>query len=69
LIKSPGSIFIQKNFNGGGVVAEESGADARTAQITLYHDAAHPSYLEIPVVEEVNEEESGVGDLVTTPGA
>ena len=49
LIKSPGSIHIQKNFNGGGVVAEESAVDARTAHVTLFHDAAHPSFLELPI--------------------
>jgi hypothetical protein len=32
------------------VVAQESAKDARTAHVTLYHDAEHPSYLEIPVV-------------------
>ena len=50
VLKSPNSIRLQKNYNGGGVVAEESGADARTAQVTLYHDAERPSYLELPVV-------------------
>ena len=51
LIKSPNSIYIQKNYNSGGVVAEESGKDARTAHITLYHDMKYQSYLEIPVVD------------------
>jgi len=50
VFKSPNSIFLQKNYNSGGVVAEESGADARTAHVRLYHDAEHPSYLELPVV-------------------
>lgn len=49
LFRSPNSIHLQKNYNSGGVVAEESGADARTAHVTLYHDAGHPSYLEIPI--------------------
>jgi uncharacterized protein len=51
VISSPNSIYIQKNYNSGGVVAEESGKDARTAHITLYHDAQHPSFLEVPVVK------------------
>ena len=46
----PNSIHIQKNYNGGGVVAEESGKDARPARVTLYHDAERPSRLEVPVV-------------------
>jgi predicted acyl esterase len=50
VFKSPNSIMLQKNYNSGGLVAEESGADARTAHVTLYHDAEHPSYLEIPIV-------------------
>lgn len=49
VLKSPNSILIQKNYNSGGVVAQESAEDARTALITLYHDAEHPSFLELPV--------------------
>ena len=50
VFKSPNSLFLQKNYNSGGVVSEESGADARPAHVTLYHDAAHPSFLELPIV-------------------
>ncbi|UCC71030.1 MAG: CocE/NonD family hydrolase [Gemmatimonadota bacterium] len=50
VFKSPNSIYVQKNYNSGGVVAEESSADARTAHVTLYHDADHLSYLELPIV-------------------
>lgn len=46
----PNTIYMEKNYNSGGVVAEESGKDARTAHVTLYHDKSHPSYLELPVV-------------------
>lgn len=49
-IRSPNSIGLEKNYNAGGVVAEESGKDARTAHITLYHDSEHPSKLEVPIV-------------------
>jgi hypothetical protein len=31
-------------------VAEESGKDARTAHVILYHDQDHLSHLELPVV-------------------
>lgn len=51
LIKCPNTIYLEKNYNTGGVVAEESGKDARTAHITLYHDSEHPSHLELPVVK------------------
>lgn len=50
LLRSPNSIFLEKNYNSGGVVAEESAKDARTAHVTLHHDAEHPSHLELPVV-------------------
>ena len=39
----------EKNYNSGGIVAEESGKDARTVAVTLYHDAAHPSALYLPI--------------------
>jgi putative CocE/NonD family hydrolase len=47
---SPNSIYFEKNYNSGGVVADESGQDAKTAHVTLHHDARYQSYLEIPVV-------------------
>jgi uncharacterized protein len=50
-LTSPNSIQIEKNYNGGGVVAAESGKDARTAHISFYHDAQHQSFLEIPIVK------------------
>ena len=46
---SPNSIHLEKNYNSGRAVAEESGKDARTAHIALHHDSRHPSYIEIPV--------------------
>jgi putative CocE/NonD family hydrolase len=46
----PNSIQLEKNYNSGGDVAGESGKDAKTAHITLFHDAEHPSVLELPVV-------------------
>jgi hypothetical protein len=51
VICCPNSIQIQKNYNSGGVIAEESGHDSRVAHVTLYHDADHPSCLELPMVE------------------
>jgi len=41
----------EKNYNSGGVVALETGKDAKTAHITLAHDTDHPSALELPVVK------------------
>src|SRR5438105_4286970 len=36
------SIYTEKNYNSGGVVANESAKDAKTAHVTIYHDAQHP---------------------------
>jgi len=41
--------YFEKNYNSGGIVAEESGKDARTVTVTLYHDASHPSALYLPI--------------------
>jgi len=42
------SIGYEKNYNTGGVVADESVRDARPVVVTLYHDSSHPSALYIP---------------------
>ena len=46
----PNSINLEKNYNSGGDVSRETAKDARTAHVVLYHDAAHTSALELPVV-------------------
>ena len=51
ILTCPNSIYLEKNYNGGGVVAEESGKDARTAHVVLYHDKEHPSFLQLPIVK------------------
>jgi len=50
VVQSLNSSQAEKNYGSGKPVAEESGADARVAHIALYHDADHPSLLELPVV-------------------
>jgi putative CocE/NonD family hydrolase len=55
LITSPNSMFTQKNYNSGGRLADESGADARTATLKIHHDANHASYLEIPIGRTITE--------------
>ncbi len=50
IISCPNTIFLEKNYNSGAVVAEESGKDARTAHVILYHEAEHQSRLVLPVV-------------------
>ncbi|HYB52274.1 MAG TPA: CocE/NonD family hydrolase, partial [Thermoanaerobaculia bacterium] len=51
LVHCPNSIAAEKNYNSGGVVASETGKDARTAHVLLLHDADHASALEIPIVK------------------
>ena len=51
VITSPNSIFWQKNYCSGGVVADETAKDARTAHVKVYHDATHATALELPLRE------------------
>jgi len=51
IVGSINSTGTEKNYNSGGVVAAETGKDAKTAHITLVHDAEHPSLLELPIVK------------------
>jgi putative CocE/NonD family hydrolase len=51
VLSSPNTIYLEKNYNSGGVVADETAKDARTAHVTLYHDAEHASRLEVHVAE------------------
>jgi len=43
------SILLEKNYNSGGNVADETREDARPVKVTLFHDAKHPSALYIPL--------------------
>jgi len=49
VVYSPNSIFWQKNYNSGGVVADETAKDARTAHVKVYHDAQHASSIDLPL--------------------
>src|SRR2546429_6413849 len=51
IVSSINSTGTEKNYNSGGVVAAETGKDAKTAHISLIHDSAHPSRLELPIVK------------------
>jgi putative CocE/NonD family hydrolase len=48
-LRSPNTIFLEKNYNSGGAVADETAKDARVAHVAVYHDAEHPSALELPI--------------------
>jgi putative CocE/NonD family hydrolase len=43
------SIYSEKNYNSGRIVAEESVKDARDVTVTLFHDREHPSALRVPI--------------------
>jgi putative CocE/NonD family hydrolase len=51
VLNCPNTIYLEKNYNSGGVVAAETAKDARTAHVAVYHDAAHPSQLDLPIVQ------------------
>jgi putative CocE/NonD family hydrolase len=43
------SILLEKNYNSGGTVADETKSDAHPVKVTLFHDAKHPSALYVPL--------------------
>ena len=43
---------VERNYNSGGRLAYEKAADAKTAHVSLHLDAAHPSYLELPLAPQ-----------------
>lgn len=50
LVISPlDSIYWQKNHNSGREVSAETGEDARSVTVRLYHDRSHPSALHVPI--------------------
>ena len=49
VVTAVNSIFWQKNYCSGGVVADETAKDARTAHVKVYHDAAHASSVDLPL--------------------
>jgi putative CocE/NonD family hydrolase len=62
--------FVQKNYNGGGIVAEESVEDARPVTVTLFHDDAHPSALHVPLGRAISVDEppAPAACFAATPG-
>lgn len=49
VIRAPNSIYTQKNYNSGGDVSRESGADARPVKVILHQGGGHPSFIELPI--------------------
>ncbi|MBS0274765.1 MAG: CocE/NonD family hydrolase [Proteobacteria bacterium] len=56
--------FPQKNYQGGGVVAAETAADARTVTVSLFHDEKHPSALHVPFAHLDGNEDQALPDAV-----
>jgi uncharacterized protein len=48
------SMYLEKNYNSGGVVAAETGKDAHAVTVNLYHDAQHPSALFVPIAGQAS---------------
>jgi putative CocE/NonD family hydrolase len=49
VLSAANSISTQKNYNSGGVVADETMQDAHPVRVEIYHDAKHPSALFVPL--------------------
>jgi uncharacterized protein len=49
VVSALNSIVFQKNYCSGGIVAEETAKDARTCHVHVYHDATHPSTIQLPL--------------------
>ena len=49
VVSSSNSIHWQKNYCSGGVVADETAKDARTCHVRVFHDATHPSTIQLPL--------------------
>ncbi len=51
VLAAANSIQNQKNYNSGGVVADETIADSRTVTVALFHDAKRRSALYVPLAQ------------------
>ena len=49
VVTAVNSILWQKNYCSGGMVAEETAKDAHTCNVQVYHDAEHPSAIQLPL--------------------
>jgi len=49
IVTAVNSIQWQKNYCSGGTVADETAKDAHTCNVQVYHDAEHPSGIQLPL--------------------
>jgi putative CocE/NonD family hydrolase len=52
VLSAANSIGFEKNYNSGGVIADETIADSRAVTVQLFHDAKRRSALYVPVAAE-----------------
>jgi predicted acyl esterase len=55
IVTGVNSISWQKNYYSGGVVADETAKDAHTCHVQIYHDAGHPSTIQLPLREAASQ--------------
>ncbi len=49
VVTTVNSIFWEKNYCSGGIVADETAKDAQTCHVQIYHDAQHASAIQLPL--------------------
>jgi uncharacterized protein len=49
VVTAVNSILWQKNYCSGEIVAEETAKDGHTCNVQVYHDAEHPSAIQLPL--------------------
>jgi putative CocE/NonD family hydrolase len=63
VLRAVNSIQFEKNYNSGGDVADETAKSAHAAHVLVYHDAAHPSAIELPLRRSPAKPDSGTAVL------
>lgn len=53
VVHAPNSIYTQKNYNSGGDVGRESGADARPVKVILSQGGRQASFIDLPIADSV----------------
>lgn len=53
VVRAPNSIYTQKNYNSGGDVGRESGADARPVKVILSQGGRQASFIDLPIADSV----------------
>jgi putative CocE/NonD family hydrolase len=62
------SIWVEKNYNTGGRVADGTLSESRAVAVTLVHDAKHPSALYLPIAASDADSNSAAARMPQKPG-